>query len=131
MSDSSQSSQSRLDVALVNPKNVLKKQQLVQDLLVHLRAKITEYPSTHNLKGCSEFVLYVCKVVENVVVKKQKIDKKQLVLDVFKILFNLQPPEILALDASIEFLHSNGLISKIKVVKKLKVWFQKKLNYLC
>jgi len=124
-------SQSRLNIDLVNPKNILKKQQLVQDLLVHLRAKIQEYPATHNLKGCSEFVLYVCKVVENVVVKKQKIDKKQLVLDVFKILFSLQPPEILVLDASIEFLHSNGLISKVKIVKKIKSWFEKKLNYLC
>jgi len=124
-------SESRLDTSLISPKNVLKKQQLLQDLLVHLRAKIQEYPATHNLKGCNEFLLYVTKVVENSVVKKQKIDKKQLVLDVFKILFNLQPPELLVLDASIEFLHSNGLISKVKVVKKAKAWFLKKLNYLC
>jgi len=124
-------SESRLDTSLISPKNVLKKQQLLQDLLVHLRAKILEYPATHNLKGCSEFLLYVTKVVENSVVKKQKIDKKQLVLDVFKILFNLQPPELLVLDASIEFLHSNGLISKVKVVKKARAWFLKKLNYLC
>ena len=124
-------SESRLDVSLISPKNVLKKQQLLQDLLVHLRAKIAEYPATHNLKGCSEFVLYCCKIVENVVVKKQKIDKKQLVLDVFKILFALSPAELLSLDASIEFLHSNGLISKVKVVKKAVNWFKKKLNYLC
>jgi hypothetical protein len=124
-------SESRLDVSLISPKNVLKKQQLLQDLLVHLRQKILEYPPTHNLKGCTEFLLYTTKIVENVVVKKQKIDKKQLVLDVFKILFALQPPELLALDASIEFLHSNGLISKVKVVKKAVHWFKKKLNYLC
>ena len=123
-------SESRLDVSLISPKNVLKKQQLLQDLLVHLRQKIAEYPATHNLKGCSEFLLFTCKIVENVVVKKQKIDKKQLVLDVFKILFTLQPPELLALDASIEFLHSNRLISKVKVVKKAVHWFKKKLNYL-
>ncbi len=124
-------SESRLDTSLISPKNVLKKQQLLQDLLVLLRAKIQDYPATHNLKNCSEFLLYVTKVVENSVVKKQKIDKKQLVLDVFKILFNLQPPELLVLDASIEFLHSNGLISKVKVVKKAVNWFKKKLNYLC
>lgn len=124
-------SELRLDVSLISPKNVLKKQQLLQDLLVHLRQKIAEYPATHNLKGCSEFLLYICKVVENSVVKKQKIDKKQLVLDVFKILFALSPAELLSLDASIEFLHSNGLISKVKVVKKAVHWFKKKLNYLC
>jgi len=123
-------SESRLDTSLISPKNVLKKQQLLQDLLVLLRAKIAEYPATHNLKGCNEFLLYVTKVVENSVVKKQKIDKKQLVLDVFKILFNLQPPELLVLDASIEFLHSNGLISKVKVVKKFVGFLKKKLNYL-
>jgi hypothetical protein len=123
-------SESRLDTSLISPKNVLKKQQLLQDLLVHLRAKIQEYPATHNLKSCSEFLLYVTKVVENSVVKKQKIDKKQLVLDVFKILFNLQPLEISALDASIEFLHSNGLISKVKVSKKFVGFLKKKVAYL-
>ena len=123
-------SESRLDVSLISPKNVLKKQQLTQDLLVHLRAKILEYPATHNLKGCSEFVLYCCKIVENVVVKKQKIDKKQLVLDLFKQLFNLQPAELQVLDSAIEFLHSNGLISKVKVVKKAKSWFAKKVACL-
>ena len=126
----SDSPQTRLNIDLVNPKNNLKKQQLIQDLLIHLRAKIAEYPASHNLKCCNEFLLYATKVVENVVVKKQKIDKKQLVLDVFKQLFNLQPTEIILLDASIEFLHSNGLISKVKLIKKAKVWFQKKVAYL-
>lgn len=124
----SDSSQSRLDVNLLSPKNTLKKAQITQDLLVLLRAKIAEYPATHNLKNCQEFLLYVTKVVENVVLKKQKIDKKQLVLDVFKILFNLQPLEIVALDASIQFLYDNGLICKIPLSKKTIHFLKKKLS---
>lgn len=119
---------SRLDVNLLSPKNTLKKAQITQDLLVLLRSKIAEYPATHNLKNCQEFLLYVTKVVENVVLKKQKIDKKQLVLDVFKILFNLQPLEIVALDASIQFLYDNGLICKIPLSKKTIHFFKKKLS---
>jgi len=122
-------SESRLDVALVTPKNVLKKQQIIQDLLVLLRGKIAEYPSSHNLKSCSEFLLYVTKVVENVVVKKQKIDKKQLVLDVFKILFNLTPPELLVLDNAIQFLFDNGLICKIPISKKAVSFLKRKVCF--
>ena len=120
------SAEPRIDVSLVTPKNQLKKAQIFQDLLVLLRAKIAEYPATHNLKCCSEFALYVCKVVENVVVKKQKIDKKELVKDLFKSLFNLQPPELLVLDACIQFLFDNGLIVSVPKTKKVLSWFRKK-----
>jgi hypothetical protein len=123
-------SESRLDVSLISPKNVLKKQQLTQDLLVHLRAKILEYPATHNLKGCSEFLLYCCKIVENVVVKKQKIDKKELVKEVFKQLFNLSPAELLALDSAIQFLFDNNLICKVARSKKVVRFFKKKVSCL-
>jgi len=123
-------SESRLDVSLISPKNVLKKQQLTQDLLVHLRAKILEYPASHNLKGCSEFLLYCCKIVENVVVKKQKIDKKELVKEVFKQLFNLSPAELLALDSAIQFLFDNNLICKVARSKKVVRFFKKKVSCL-
>jgi hypothetical protein len=120
------STESRIDVSLVTPKNQLKKAQIFQDLLVLLRQKIAEYPATHNLKGCNDFLLYVCKIIENVVIKKQNINKKQLVLDLFKALFNLQAPELLVLDSAIQFLFDNGLIVSVPVIKKAKSWLRKK-----
>jgi len=123
---SSERLKSKVDLELLKPKHSLKKSQLANDLLVVLRQKVSEYPATHQLKSCSEFILFCCKLIENLVLKKDKIDKKQLLLDVFKQLFNLQAPELLVLDATVEFLWSNGLICKIPLSKKSINWFKKK-----
>ena len=127
MSESSSARlKSKVDLELLKPKNNLKKLQLANDLLIVLRAKVAEYPATHQLKGCSEFILFCCRLIENLVKKGDRIDKKELIKDVFKQLFNLQPPEILVLDATVEFLWSNGLICKIPLSKKSINWFKKK-----
>ena len=68
----------------------------------------------------------VCKLVEEVIKKSDLINKKQLVLDLFKSIFNLSAPELVVLDNAVEFLWSNGLICKIPVVKKCQKWVQKK-----
>jgi len=125
---SSERLKSKVDLELLKPKHSLKKSQLANDLLVVLRQKVSEYPATHQLKGCSEFILFCCKLIENLVLKKDKIDKKELLKDVFKQLFNLQAPELLVLDATVEFLWSNGLICKIPFSKKTINWFKKKVS---
>ena len=58
--------------------------------------------------------------------KSDSINKKQLVLDLFKSMFNMSQPELVVLDSAIEFLWSNGLICKIPVVKKVTRWVKKK-----
>ena len=123
---SSERLKSKVDLELLKPKHSLKKAQLANDLIIVLRAKILEYPASHQLKGCSEFILFCCRLIENLVLKKDKIDKKQLILDVFKQLFNLQPPELLVLDATVEFLWSNSLICKIPLSKKSINWIKRK-----
>lgn len=127
MSDSSQSRlEKKVDLSLIKPQNSLKKAQLLNDLLVVLKQKIADYPASHNLKICNEFLLMVCKLIEEVVKKSDSINKKQLVLDLFKSMFNMQPPELVVLDSAVEFLWSNGLICKIPVVKKCQKWIQKR-----
>ena len=110
---------SKINVDLINPKNNLLKSQKFSDILALLKLKIAEYPPNHVLKLCSEFLLYVCKIVENVIVKSDKVNKKEFVTDLFKQLFALNDPECKLLGNSIDFLWSNGLISKIKTSKKL------------
>ena len=110
---------SKINVDLINPKNNLLKSQNFSDILALLKLKIVEYPPNHVLKLCSEFLLYVCKIVENVIVKNDKVNKKEFVIDLFKQLFALNDPESKLLGNSIDFLWSNGLISKIKTSKKL------------
>ena len=110
---------SKINVDLINPKNNLLKSQKFRDILALLKLRIAEYPPNHVLKLCSEFLLYVCKIVENVIVKSDKVNKKEFVTDLFKQLFSLNDPECKLLGNSIDFLWSNGLISKIKTSKKL------------
>jgi len=126
MSESLTRLEKKVNLNLIKPQNSLKKAQLLNDLLVVLKQKIADYPASHNLKICNEFLLMCCKLVEEVIKKADLINKKQLVLDLFKSMFNLSLPELVVLDNAVEFLWSNGLICKIPVVKKCKKWIQKK-----
>lgn len=128
MSESQSRIEQKVDLSLVKPKNALKKAQLSQDLLVLLRQRIAEYPASHNLKCCNEFVLYACKLVENLIKKSDGVNKKEFVKDIFRQLFSLTPPELQVLDASIEFLWSNQLISAIPIAKKGWCIIKKKLS---
>jgi hypothetical protein len=92
----SQERLSKLNVDLINPKNSLLKSQKFNDILVLLKQKIAEYPSNHIFKQCNEFLLYVCKVVEEVVVKADKINKKEFVVDIFKLLFGINDANVCA-----------------------------------
>ena len=115
-----------VDLNLIKPKNALLKSQRFNDLLLLFRQKVAEYPATHNLKSCQEFLLYVTKIVEELVKKSEGINKKELVINLFKALFALPEAEVKVLDASIEFLWSNGLICKISSSKKAVRWLRKK-----
>lgn len=130
MSDSLMRLGKKVDLNLLKPQNSLKKAQLLNDLLVVLKQKIADYPASHNLKICNEFLLMCCKLVEEIVKKADSINKKQLVLDLFKSIFNLTPPELVVLDSAIEFIWSNGLICKISVVKKVTRWVKKKVVFI-
>jgi len=110
---------SKVNVDLINPKNNLLKVQKFADILALLKQKIVEYPPNHILKQCNEFLLFVCKIVEEVIVKSDKVNKKEFVIDLFKALFSLNDIESKSIGSSVDFLWSNGLISKIKRSKKL------------
>ena len=119
---------SKIDVDLINPKNNLLKVQKFADVLALLKLKVAEYPPNHILKQCSKFLLYVCKIVENLVVKSDNINKKEFVIDLFKALFGLNDPECKLLGNSIDFLWCNGMISKIKTSKKIWSSLKKRVS---
>ena len=119
---------SKIDVDLINPKNSLLKSQKFADVLALLKKNVAEYPPNHILKQCTEFLLYVCKIVENLVVKSDNINKKELVIDLFKALFGLNDAESKLVSNSIDFLWSNNMISKIKTTKRVWACFKKSLS---
>ena len=84
---------SKINIDLINPKNNLLKSQKFADILSLIKQKIAEYPSNHVLKQCNEFLLFVCKIVEEFIVKSDKVNKKDFVIDLFKALFSLNDIE--------------------------------------
>ena len=119
------------DIDLVSLKNSLVKDQRVADLSIIVKDKIASLPPNVSYKNNSELILYVCKLVENVICKKDGLNKKDLVINILRPLLCLNDAESKLTGEIIEFLHSNGLIQKIKNVKKIKnsivSWFKKKV----
>lgn len=116
------------DISAITAKNGLVKVQKINDMLVILKEKVLTYPVSYALKSCNEFLLLVCKVVENYVLKSDKLDKKKVVLDLYRQLFPLSEPEIKLIDLGVEFLHSNNMISVVKKTKKVASFLKKKLK---
>ena len=68
-----------------------------------------------------ELVKLVCSIVENLVDKGNplNIDKSQLVCDIFKNIFNLNPQEYDIVKKQIEYIYNNNQIIKIPFLRKL------------
>lgn len=78
-----------------------------------------------------EFLTLIANLAEHLVSKKDKVDKKTLVLDVFKTLFNTTDEEDGVLSKNIDFLCAQkGLVKKTSFYKLfiagVKEWFFKK-----
>ena len=66
----------------------------------------------------------------DIIKKTDNCDKKKIVLEVMKSLFNLNNDEITKVDSSIECFWSNNMITKIKKIEKFGImfsnWFSRK-----
>jgi len=62
-------------------------------------------------KNNQDVLLLICNLIEHLV-KDKKINKKELVLDIFTSIYN-NPNDRAIIDANIEFLHSNKAIKKL------------------
>lgn len=98
-------------------------------LINHIRT----IPGYELLYNDPEMVLWVCNVVENSAepVDKKKPDKKELVMTIMTLCFNLQKDKQEAVEKTIEFLWSNKKIKKMSIVKKagnyIYDWLQRKI----
>jgi len=79
----------------------------IRDRIIELNLNLPQY------KNNNEFVLLVLNLIEHLVKKKYKIDKKALAVEILSALFQLNPQEVDSLENNIEFLHSNKMIKKI------------------
>jgi hypothetical protein len=80
--------------------------------------------------GDAEFILYLMNMIEHLVSKKDGIDKKELLLSIYKNHYGATPVDILLIEKIIEFLHKNKSVKKVSYYKifktSLKEWFLKK-----
>ena len=82
------------DVDLISLKKSLVKDQRVADLSIIVKDKISSLPPNVSYKNNTELILYVCKSVENVICKKDGLNKKDLVINILRPLLGLNDAEV-------------------------------------
>ena len=78
----------------------------------------------------NEFLTLLTNLIEYLVVKKDKIDKKSLALEIMKTYFAATDEDLEIIGKNIEYLHNNRVIKKVSFWKLFKAgfceWFKKK-----
>lgn len=95
-----------------------KEEQIKQKIIEHIRS----IPNYEHLKFDPECVLYVCNLVEEAYseyIDKIKPNKKDLVTNILTLVFCMKPEEQKNVEQTIQFLHNNKKIRKVKMIKKI------------
>jgi len=109
------------DLQIVSLKNNLLYDVTVSQIKNKIISRLNElHLSQPKYKTDNEFLVLVCNLIEFLVKKKDKIVKKQLAIDIFTDLFNLNDDEKVTLGNNIDFVHANGTIKKISQWKLFK-----------
>lgn len=116
---------------LVPLKNSIFHDVRMNEVISKILEKLNELKLTERkYVGDGEFLLYLMNLVENLVDKKDKIDKKKLIMDLFRNHYGATQAELELIDKMIEFLHTNHKIKKVSYYKMFKAglseWFKKK-----
>ncbi len=120
------------DLSQIVPiKNNLLKNVKLDDIKGKIIKRIEALPNYSQYKNDVEFLLLVCNMIEHLVVKKDKIDKKELLLSIYKQTFvNVTPLELQTVEANIEFLLNNKKIKRQSYYKVfltcVSEWVKKK-----
>jgi hypothetical protein len=119
-----------INLSFVKPKNKLKSKIFKSDLCNEIVKRILEFENHLSLRNDPELLKFICDLVENGVKKtdeKNKVDKKELVLEIYCKVFSLSENEKKHISEQIEFLCDNELIVKVHGVKKNGKLF---MNYI-
>ena len=80
-----------------------------------------------NYRNSTEFMLLILNLIEHLVIKKDKINKKELAIEILDTVFGLTDIDKANVDSNIEFLHQNKNIKKVSMWKLFKCgvseWF--------
>lgn len=78
----------------------------------------------------AEFLTFLTNLIEYLVEKKDKIDKKKLAVDIMREIFGATDEELDLIKRNIDYLHSNKVIKRVSYYKLFKTafceWFKRK-----
>jgi hypothetical protein len=98
-----------------NLRSHVKFNKAVQKIVTHIQ----QIPEVQKLRTNFDLVKRSMDIIENLgFKKKEKVDKKELLLTAFKIVFKLTTVEIAIISDFIEFVASNKLIKKLSFFKR-------------
>jgi len=127
-SDSKRRLSKLCNLDLIDLNHNARKQRIFNDILVLLQSKVSEFPPSYNLRLCNEFLTFTCCLVEEVTKNDKKPNKKEIVIKLFKHLFNIDTAEEILIDKSIDFICANGLVKGIDKSKKIFHFVKKKVK---
>lgn len=100
----------------IMPKNGLAKDAKINTIVQKIIQKVAEIPNHNEYRGNMELLKMVCIMIEHAIDNKKekiKIDKKDLVFQVYTRLWNgMKPDELKTIENNIQFLWENGQIKK-------------------
>jgi hypothetical protein len=102
----------------VQPKNSLSRNQKELKLIKLLVGEFQNFENKMLLSKDIETLRYICTQLENTVKTHGKIDKKNVVLSVYKQVFGDANVDLDFIDKSIEFLWENNKIKKLSSLKR-------------
>lgn len=107
----------------INIKNGLSEHFVTENIIKEVTEKVKTIPNYHLLKNEVELLKFICNIIENMILKnKKKIDKKDIVIKIFSLLFSLTEPDKENLSKLIDFLHQNKLIKRLSLKKQTKIF---------
>lgn len=68
-------------------------------------------------KNDQEYLLLICNLIEHLIIKKDEINKLDLINDIYITLFNIDDLDKETLKRNIDFLHKNKQIKKVSYFK--------------
>lgn len=119
----------------INPLNGLARDKKIYEAVDKIVMKVTEIPRHTDYKMDLEMLTMICVMVEHLIDnkdKKIKINKKDIVFDVYKRVFgNLKPEDLTIIDKNIQYLFENKRIKKKSILTVVSSsvcdWFYRKV----
>jgi hypothetical protein len=102
----------------IQPKHSLRRSQKELKLIKALVMEFQKFENKMLLNKDIETLRFICSHLENTVNKSDKIDKKQVVISVYKQVFGETDTDEDFIERSIEFLFDNNKIKKLSKLKK-------------